>query len=480
MAGLFGVLDAATRAMAVNQSGLQTVSHNIANVDNPEYTKQRQVIGAAPPRVAPNGLLGRGVEQKSVIRLTDSFLEKTIIDETSTEGSVRVQSGALNGVEEVFNEQQRDGITRELSAFYETFNEIASSPTPGQSVEREAARAQGQTLITTIKRLDSELRVRQREADNAISIEIANVNAIAEQIALLNGSIARQEPIAPANDLRDQRDQLVRDLSRQIDIDTFEQDNGTLTVLVGGGSPLVDELNSYELVGVADPTNSFDTSFVRIYHSDGSSQFDITDRISSGSIGGRLTERDTIVGGAIRKLDTIAFNVVTTVNEVHQLGRGLDGNAHRFFTALSQVENAAFNMSLDADIEANVNNIAAGLTADPGDNENARALADLRISKNAIILPGDPPAPGSGPTRSVFDHVVATVATIGEEARTMQTALDQQEVVMQDLQDRRDSVSGVSLDEEVVDLIRLQTAFQANTRVIATIQSMLDDIARII
>lgn len=480
MSGLFGVLDVAARGLLTTQRGIRTTGHNIANVNTPGYSRQRQVLAAAPPILYPTGHLGTGVEQLSIERVTDVLVQAQLLQQNASFASTDTQAQALARVEEVLNEQDVEGIGAALSAFYAAFSALASSPIPGAEAEREAVRAAAQSLIDTLNAADSQLRGQQRDADRSIGGLLSEVNALAENINALNREIVRQEATAPANDLRDQREELVRELATKVGVKTFEESNGALVVMLPFGLPLVEGGKAWTLTTSADLSNPFDPSFSQVLHTDGVMNTDITGEVGSGELGGLLRVRDTILPAAIRSLDTIAYNLNVTVNSVHNLGVGLDGTIGDFFTALPAVEDAARDLTLDANILANTDAIAAGLTVSSGDNRNAQALADLRTTAAAIYLPGDPPGPASGPTRSVTDLVASVVADVGQQARTMNQASLREERAVQTLEDRREEVSGVSLDEEVTHLIQLEAAFQANARVLSSVDRLLQEVIELL
>ncbi|NNL66223.1 MAG: hypothetical protein HKP30_08275, partial [Myxococcales bacterium] len=127
MGNLFGVLDTASRGLLVNQGGIGVAGHNIANANNPAYSRQRQVIEADRPQIRGDGAYGTGVRQVTIERITDEFLLRAIVDERSTIGAVQVQADALAQLEQVFNEQTGLGLTSVLSDFYNAFDELAAS-----------------------------------------------------------------------------------------------------------------------------------------------------------------------------------------------------------------------------------------------------------------------------------------------------------------------------------------------------------------
>jgi flagellar hook-associated protein 1 FlgK len=195
----------------------------------------------------------------------------------------------------------------------------------------------------------------------------------------------------------------------------------------------------------------------------------------------------------------VAYNAARQINDVHRAGEGLDaGNlgpknffdlpGGAFAGGTAVVENAASLIQIGADIAANAQNIAVGMaTAGPGpalegDNRNALALASLRGARQALWAAGGAPTtgPADGPTATVIEHHVSFVANVGQQTQTMQNALLQHERISESLEQRREETAGVSLDEESINLIRLQRAFQANARMISVLEGMLDEVINLI
>ncbi len=477
---LSSVLDLASRAMQVVQSGVRNTSHNISNVNTPGYSRQRQVLEPAASLPTAAGQMGSGVEQRTIERITDSFVQRSLIEQYSTQGSVDAQTTVVTSVEELFNESQGEGLGAALDQFYDSFQDLATSTSPGAATERESVRSQANVLIDTLQRIDHDLRGVMRAADRDIVSVLPEINSITSRIQVLNVEVQRQEIIAPANDLRDERDQLMRDLAQLVDISHFEDAGGKVVVMLRNGLPLVEGASARTLTTTSDTGNAFDPSFSRVLWSDGSTTSDVTSSIGGGKLGGLLAARDGITADAVRELDVIAYNLVSTVNVVHAGGVGLGGSVGGFFASLTQVEDSARDIALHANVIASTDAIAAGLSTDPLDNRNALDLAALRTTQSALYLVGDPPGPATGPSRSISEQAAFVVADIGAESRQLQQSRDTQTRVVENLENRRAEVSGVSVDEEVTSLIRLQAAFQANARVITTVDRMLDQLVNLI
>lgn len=493
MAGLFDTLGTATRGLSVVQSGIATAGHNIANADTPGYTRQKSLIEATLPYQSGAGTIGTGVEQISVERVVDRFVAERMVRETSRQAELDTQASIYRQIESVVNSQDGGGLSGELTSFFDALDELSFASDPGQSAARTQLLSAGQSLADSIRRADAQLRSLQRDADRSITSVLGEVNAISAEIAALNRKIAAAEVTAPANDLRDQRDQLVLALAEKVDISLVTDNQGMLSVRISGGLPLVEKDTSAELQAVVDSANPnpFDPTFSQIYYGGAGSSFDATSLLRGGQLGGLIEARDGILGGAIRQLDGFAFTLAESVNQVHRGGLGLvDGNAHDFFADLSaqtSVDDAARNFDLSADIDPSQGgtllNIAAGAVANPvtggpaaapGDTAWVERLKDLRDGSVATYLAGDVPGTPTGTTSTLVNTVGKFIGDIGQGTRSAERSLAQQESVLSAVKERRDSISGVSIDEEVAELVKLQASFQANAKVLSTINTMLD------
>ncbi|MBY0398669.1 flagellar hook-associated protein FlgK, partial [Myxococcota bacterium] len=367
---------------------------------------------------------------------------------------------------------------------------------PGQSATRTNLLASAESLVDSIHRYDEQLRGLQRDADRGIVALVTEVNAISEEIAALNQKIAAAEVHGPANDLRDQRDQLVLALAEKVDVSLVTDNQGMLSVRISGGLPLVDKDIAAKFAAVVDPSNPnpFDPSFSKVYYDGAGNYFDASALLRGGELGGLLEARDATLAGAIRELDAFAFTLAERFNAVHRGGFGLvDGNAHDFFEDLTgqpSLDDAARNFGLSADVDPSqggtLQNIAAGIQpnpvtggpgAAPGDTAwVVEQLKKLRTSGVATYLPGDAPGAPTGTSSSLVNTLGKWIGDIGQGARTAERSLAQQDSVLAAVKNRRDEVSGVSIDEEVSELVKLQASFQANAKVLSTISQMLDDL----
>lgn len=495
MAGLFDTLGTATRGLAVVQSGIATTGHNIANADTPGYSRQRSVLEASLPVQTGAGWIGTGVEQTSVERIVDRFVQDRLVRETSREATLDSRASIYRQIESVVSDAEGEGLTSDLSAFFDALDDLSNASDPGQSAARTALLSAAQSLVDTIHRYDSQLRGLQRDADRGITGLVAEVNALSEEIAVLNRKIAAADVTGPANDLRDQREQLVLELAEKVDIALVTDNQGMLSIRISGGLPLVDKDNAFRLEAVVDPANPhpFDPSFARVFFDGAGSYFDVSALVRGGELGGLIEARDATLAGKIRELDAFAFTLAERFNAVHRSGLGLaDGSPHDFFadlTGQTVVDDAARNFALAADIDpaqgGSPLNIAAGAQPDPvtggpgaaqGDTAWVERLKDLRDGGVATYLAGDAVGTPTGTASSLVNTLGKWIGDIGQGARSAERSLLQQSSVVSAIKARREEISGVSIDEEVSALVRLQASFQANAKVLSTITEMLDDL----
>lgn len=495
MAGLFDSLGTAARGLRVVQSGLATTGHNIANADTEGYSRQRSILQTSLPQQTGAGWIGTGVEQISVERVVDRFVGERMIRETSRQATLDVQASIYRQVESVVTGAEGEGLSDDLTRFFDALDDLSNASDPGQPAARAQLLAAAERLVDSIHRHDAQLRSLQRDADRSVTSLVSEVNAITAEIAVLNQKIAAAEVTAPANDLRDQRDRLVLALAEKVDISLVSDERGMLSIRISGGLPLVDKDLASRLEAVVDPANPhpFDPTFSQVWYEGAGSFFDASSLIRGGELGGTLEARDRLLASAIRELDAFAFTLAESFNQVHRGGFGLlDDQPHDFFADLSaqtSVDDAARNFALAADVDpaqgGSASNIAAGAQLDPvaggpgaavGDTAWVERLKDLRTANGTTYLAGDVAGAPTGPSSSLVNTLGKWIGDVGQGARTAERSLTQQNAVLSAVRDRRDEISGVSIDEEVAELVKLQAAFQANAKVMSAITEMLDDL----
>ncbi|MBW2164914.1 MAG: flagellar hook-associated protein FlgK [Deltaproteobacteria bacterium] len=456
MSNVFGILNTGRTALLTQQKAIDVTGHNIANVNTDGYSRQRVNMETNEPYSSQPGQTGTGVRAAEIQRIYDRFLGAQINNENQNLGNWETQKGVLERVEIIFDESSGYGLNQAMSEFWNAWQDLANNPS--DYAGRAALLAKSETMTATFNNIYSNLEQIQTDIDTSIMGTVKEINSIAERIAGLNQKIALTEVGGQnANDYRDSRDLLLKELSLKINIDSFENSDGKVTVLVAGGRPLVENISSWNLSTQPDVDSDFQD--IAWTDSDGN-LVDITDSISGGKLKGWIEARDVTIPDYLSKLDNLAEGIITEVNDLHKAGLGLNDASvagRNFFAGTT-----ATNMAVDVD---DVNNIAAAGSLDglPGGNSNAIEIANLQ---NALKMNSD--------TATFDDYYNSLVSDVGSGVQKATVNFDHQSSMVTHLDNYRESVSGVSLDEEMVNLIKFQHGYNAAARLISVADELLD------
>lgn len=460
MYSTFFGLELGKNALITYQLAQHTVANNITNAATPGYSRQKTDLQASTPFLLPDanraqlpGQLGTGVEVGLIRRARDMFLEKQIQQENGTLYASQAQADYFTRIDALINEPTDESIGEVLNEFWAAWQEVSAEPE--DIPVRNTLLAAADRLTYLMQNKDAELNQLQTTADTTIRAKVDRINELGAQIRDINIRINQSYGIdTQPNDLLDARDQLLDELSQITDFEGHQMENGLYDITIGGHT-LVQDAIFVPLAVEDDPANN---NFARIYWTDDNT----TASISDGEIKGLSDIRDMYIPVYRQALDDLAQGLMTSVNSVHAAGYGLNAatpSGLDFFTGTG-VQDLQVNPILTADPDQ----IAAATNPNaPGDGSNALALAQLQ---NALTMAG------STQTFGVFyQNLVAQVGLDGQQNTLSQ---DSQQALVDSLEQQRDSISGVNLDEEMTDLMRYQEAYQAAVRMISVMDSMLD------
>ncbi len=457
MAGLFDALEMGKRALATQQLWLNTIGHNISNVASAGYTRQRVLTNTTPAQSTPSGMVGTGVTATNVLQIRDLFLNQQYREENKALGQWTTLDKTLGQIQALFSEPNTDSLSDLLDKFWSSWSDLANNP---ESVSaRTALKEQTNLLTNSFHRIYNQMTDMRDSVDNDVRLTVEKVNGIASEISNLNEQIARTELGGQkANDLRDRRDYLIDQLSQYVDVNAVEQKNNMTTVYIGALA-IVDGTSSFKLgtktVGVENATSS------EIVWA-GTTK---TIKNLNGELKGLIDTRDDIIPKYLNYLDNLAGTLVSQVNGVHQVGYGLDGTTGISF--FDPLHSGAATISLNDLIANNVNRIAASQSGEVGDNINALAIADLRNA--ATMMRG---------TASFSEYYNSMIGEIASETNKAINLKDNYGLLVQQLDNSRQSVQGVSLDEEMAQMVKYQHAFDAASRVITTMDQALETVIK--
>lgn len=464
--GITSILNIAKNAMLAHQFSIQVASHNIANVNTKGYC--RQVADLREGNLVPSelGLIGTGVTVAGFVTYFDRFLENTIANRNTSLEEQSTSATYFSRIETILNENNSN-LAANITNFFNGWSELSADPT--SYARRSSLAMKGENLARTFNNLYNELNALQQELDNSIESEIGEINRLTAGIADLNEKIialgsSNGEDAVYVN----QRTQLLKELSGKINVTSFEDQVGGLTVITGAGKTLVERNTSWKLSKQQDPA----TGFKNVVWEDGSGNLtDITDGISGGKIRAFLDMRDKYLeNGFIKDLDELARTIITEVNSLHMSGYNQNGTSGlAFFREITG--DFARDMDLSQAIQDDVGNIAAASV--PGEitgNDIALQIASL-IDQGLTI---------NGQTTRMTTYVSTMMGNVGELTRNAQDLSEQHQSAMTMMEKQRESVSGVSIDEEMTNLIKFQYAYQAAARLITVADEMFQDLLGVI
>jgi flagellar hook-associated protein 1 FlgK len=471
MLGLFGTLNLSSRSMQVQQQGIEVAGHNMANVNNPAYARQRIAIQTAPGIASENGIEGTGSDTSRISQIRDVLLDVQINAESSVTGSLEAQQRSLQYAQADLGQQldraasgaegaaaaaqtgTQHGIGDSISDLFSAFQNLSTQPT--SETERDIVLTKAATLADKFQQTDQRLSDLQGTINKDLGDDVAQANGLLQDVARLNQQIgiAEVSGAGAANDLRDTRQAKLEELSKLMKFDTSEGNSGSISISVGG-VPLVDS------TVVTESLETYDAGNGQMLVRGAASGTPINP--TSGSIHGEIEVRDGAIQTLRDNLSNLASALISEVNQVHQSGFGLDGTTGLNFFDGTDAKDIHVNSSLMADHRKLQASSQAGASKN---NAVAVALAQLQN------------APQTGLQGQTFSQNYSrVVAGLGESLSKVNEQITDQTVVSNMLKTQRDSMSGVSLDEEMTDLMKYQKAYQASAQMVNVINEMLDTV----
>ncbi|MDQ1631621.1 MAG: flagellar hook-associated protein 1 [Frankiaceae bacterium] len=450
---MFSTLNIGASALFATQRAVETASHNIANATVDGYSRQRVEMTSATPSpgtlgARSDGMRGNGVVVTDVTRLHDQLADVAVRSELTADGYAEARSTTLDRAQSVLGPVW-DGAPAKLDALFASFNNLANNPT--DPAARDAVLSAGQEVSRSLNDASQQLSDITSASASKVSGDVDRLNQLTAQVANLNQGVidARASGQAP-NDLLDSRDRAIDELHKLAGVTIHENALGVIDVYAGTKS-LVRDNESFALQAGQTPGTGVPT----VAFADGSSAS------VGGEIGGYIAVTTIDLPAVRASLDAVARGLATAVNAQHSVGTGLDGSTGNAFFSGTDAATLAVSPSLvPAKIAA-----SAGGAANDGNN----ALALFRVSTNttAVTLPGGAPTSIGDALRALGGRLGSLASGAAAVAKTTSTAVDSATKT-------RSSQNGVSIDEEMVDLVKYQHAYSAAAKVVSTADQMLD------
>ena len=507
MGSAFFGLEMSRRALQAMQMGLDVAGHNISNANTDGYTRQVANFHATVPDTV-TGLghdltVGTGVVLDNIQRARDSFVDRQYRWEVSKQEYWGGRQDTLQKIEALLNEPSENSLHDDMDKFWNAWSDLSKNPENlgARSVVQERALA----LTDTFHHLAQQISDKQVDLDTDVRVKIHQINTYTQQIKDLNDQIKRSEVAGDnPNDLRDKRDSLIDDLSKLVNVRVIESKdpnftdrnviNFTVTIGDDAATPpqtLVDDSKVYHLVEPAPP-NPDGKPFATLTWADGPNQgqvLNLGDKM--GSLQAQLEIRgdengeNGYLSNFASQINTLAKGIADAVNALHRTGQGLPDPASGqaatnldFFSATDNSNITAANITISDDIRKNINNIATGAvpadgSVNIGDGSVAQAISSLAGGWAPLAAIG---MTQTVPAVSFGDYYGANVAQMGVDVQQANRMKGGQDVLVTHMYNQRQSVSGVSLDEEMTNLVKFQKSYTAAARMVTMMDDLLNTI----
>jgi len=463
MSGLFTTLNSSSMALNAHSRAIETTGKNLANVNNPNYARQRVVYGDRGTVETPEGAVSLGLEVLSVSQIRDVLLDRQLMREIGLSGSFEAQQEALQralaGLGQNIDGSSNIGATgstggglgSSIDDFFNAFQTLATRPTDAGA--RVALLQKASILADNLREADNRLAQVQIDIGTEVTGHVQDANSLISTISDLNAQIARFEVAKPGSavDLRDQRQARLEELAKLIPVQVRD--------LANGGVQLVaKDAGNADVMLLDGVTVNGSLAFTGTGVTGGASATALA--LGSGSMQGALTVRDGAVQDLRDNLDAFAAQMVTSVNAAYNPSATAGAE---FF---DPVGTTAGTIALRSGLTA------ATLTAGTGAaGDNSLAVAVGALATTAFSLGAGDQFDGT------FSQFYArTVSDLGQALATATSRANDQDKIQQLVRNQRDTVSGVSMDEEMADLVKYQRAFQASSRVFSVVDELLDTV----
>lgn len=390
------------------QNQLLTTSHNISNANTPGFSRQQVILNTNTPQSSGAGFIGAGVHSTTVQRIYSEFLVSQSLQVQTKSQLLDSNYAQIKQLDNMFGEAT-SGLSPTLQNFFSSIQDVATNPSVIPS--RQAMLSNAETLVARFHSMDQRMSQISEGINTQITSSVVQINSIAEQLAEINKQIIWAEGSAggqPANDMLDQRDELISQLNKIINTDTVRQNDGTVNVYIGTGQALVVGAQTLSLQAIKSPDNPDNLTVALI---NGNSTIQLPEsQITGGILGGVMSFRSETLDNAKNALGRIAITLAQTFNEQHQLGMDLNGDmGEDFFAVPAPKVISAITNNLASDITAGISDYSALTTSDYQFSYDGTNYILTRLSDNTSVRTAIAP---SGALPLTLDGISVTAATI--------------------------------------------------------------------
>lgn len=455
MPGTFFGIEIGVRGLRAQQQALDVVAHNVANASAAGFSRQEARMEAATAASEPGqaGQMGSGVTVSEVRRFRDAFLDAQARNETAASGRYETLQRGLDEIQSFFNELSDLGLRVVLDRFWDSLQDLANSPE--SDAIRKTVIQTAEAVSGAFRHLDTQLGDLAQNSSEVIRARAGEIEQLGREIASLNARIAevRATPGEQPNDLKDKRDLLLDRLSGIISISVAEDETSQARVSIAGQALVTGSVPA----GV-----SFSEGQGGVVLAIGGANVIPAENPGrlGGEIGGALELKGRIEAAYLSDLDSLAGSLITAVNTVHRSGWGLGDAAHVERDLFTGVD--AGTIAVSPAVREDPSKLAASAGGLPGDGGVALEMA--RLNKQLLMSNG---------TASFEDFLRGVTGRLGIEGQEASRFAENSQLLIREIENHRDNVQGVSLDEEMANMVRYQHAYSACARLITAFDALL-------
>jgi flagellar hook-associated protein 1 FlgK len=464
---LQSIMNMGSESLQNSRQGLDVTGHNIANAQTPGYSKQVINLQTKIPTLRGGHCFGNGARVNDIARSHDRFLETQILKESHHLGYTEAQGKGLVDLEDLFNPELTSTVRDRMVAFENSLRDLSNFPEE-TSVRLNVVEC-AQTLIQSLQANDNSLNNMSRDINAELDSHCSTLNKKFSSLAQVNQSIKELKSNGSSpGDLEDQRDGLIRDISHFIDIKVYE-DERTGYIIRGPGDVLLMEGQTHSLFSVDPSQGTVEQPAFTCSDITGTGSHVLKPK--EGRLGGLLNIRDSYIPKLRENLNTMAYSYARKFNETHEEGFGVgdysETSGRKFFEGLDDPRNVLKNLKVTALIQEDPRALATAITGhSPGDNVIANRY--LKLLHDPLI-----------DRKSTLEFYDTIVGNLGTHSLRSQNDLKASKIVVAQLDGRKESISGVSLDEEATELIKYQHLFAASSKIITTMDELFQVILQL-
>ncbi len=444
--GLGKIFDISRRSLATYQSALDITAHNISNASNPNYTRQKAVLTAESPQINSGFAWGSGVKLGDISRVRSQLTDSQLRSNNTKLAYYNTNSAMLNEIETIFSEPSDLGLSNLIDSFFNSWHQLSVTPNSvplRQNVIQAAIR-----MSDKVKSVNDDLNFISSDIANNFKIKVTELNNALKEVQKLNAQIfSAKSAGAKANDLMDERDRIIDDISKIVNINVATDSSNTVSISIGG-ILAVDGTAAAEF----KPAEKNGKLFLS------TSQGNQTPILTGGDLAALSDLYNTEIPNYQNTLNSIITKIYDSVNEVHQQGYSITNPPENSIDFFESFKNG--NLVVNNDIIKNPNLIAVSEDGNIGNGAVAIKIAELNNQK---ILNGS----------TIADNYSNLISEIGNDKKTADQISSAQQLVLQQLEQQKASQSGVSVDEEMTNMIQFQRSYDASAKLIKIADEML-------